>query len=130
MPGRVGQYRPPVAARLEPGLARTQRQAPLNRLRDVVHLQVQVVTLRSARARPARRLVAIDPAEPDAGPPGLDYRVPGLAVNDFPAQYLVVELGQHRRVGALQVHPDQGRESRHRALLPVRSRPDHPRARI
>jgi hypothetical protein len=63
MPGRVGEHRPPVAAGLEPGLARAQLQAPLNRLRHIVHPQVQVVALRHGRAGPARPLVAIHPAE-------------------------------------------------------------------
>ena len=56
-----------------------------------------------------------------------DQRVIVLAVGDLPAEQLVVELGEHRRVGALQVQPDQLRESRHRGLLPVRAKSDHPR---
>jgi hypothetical protein len=53
MPGGIEQHSPAVATGLEDGLARAQFEAPPDRLRHIIGVQVHVVTLGCGRVGPA-----------------------------------------------------------------------------
>ena len=65
MAGRVEQDVPPLRPGLELGDLGTQLEAGLFGAGQVVHLQVEVVTLGGGGARPGGWLVALDAAEAD-----------------------------------------------------------------
>lgn len=97
----VDEDRPALAAGLKVRHGRTQFQAALDGIRDVIRLQAQVIALRS-RSRPARALITIHA--------GTGASVADLRVFATPAEYLMVELSESTRVMTLQIQDNQVRE--------------------